>query len=72
LLFDLVFDPNEANNLADRAQWSNELADMRRRLDAWMDKTDDPLRRGPILLPEGATVNSREQTSASEPKGRAI
>jgi len=56
-LFDLVFDPNEACNLAGDARYGEALREMRGRLDRWMRETDDPILAGPIPPPEGALVN---------------
>lgn len=53
-LYDLTFDPNETNNLADDPGSAEVLDQMRRRLDDWMKQTDDPLLDGPVPLPEGA------------------
>jgi len=50
-LYDLVFDPNEANNLADRPGHEETLAEMRARLEAWQKATDDPLRDGVVPEP---------------------
>jgi N-sulfoglucosamine sulfohydrolase len=51
MLFDLVFDPNEANNLANDPAQREALQEMRSRLDAWMRETKDPLIHGEIPLP---------------------
>jgi arylsulfatase A-like enzyme len=61
-LYDVLFDPNEANNLADRPGNEQLLADMRARLDRWMTDTDDPLRNGPIRVP-GAMVRDQDDLS---------
>lgn len=53
----LVFDPHEAANLAEKPDAALILAEMRRKLDRWMEKTDDPLLHGPILLPPNAIVS---------------
>lgn len=45
-LYDLVFDPQEACNLAARADHTPTLEALRQRLDAWMEKTNDPLLQG--------------------------
>jgi hypothetical protein len=66
-LYDLLFDPNEGNNLADDPSRGAVLADMRERLDAWMRETDDPLLRGPVPPPEGAMVNDQTQVSPDDP-----
>lgn len=56
-LYDLVFDPNEAANLAGDARHADTLAEMRERLTRWMEETDDPILNGPIPEPQGATVS---------------
>ena len=56
-LYDLVFDPNEAANLAGDARHAGTLAEMRERLTRWMEETDDPILNGPIPEPHGATVS---------------
>ena len=50
-LYDLIYDPNEAANLVSNPAYADVLADMRARLDAWMQRTDDPLLRGPVAEP---------------------
>ncbi len=56
-LYDLMWDPHEAHNLAPQPASLGVLADMRQRLDAWMERTQDPLRQGAVLAPEGAWLN---------------
>ncbi len=56
-LFDLAFDPNESNNLAESADYADALADMRRRLDDWMQRTNDPLLDPNFQHPDGLTLN---------------
>lgn len=53
-LFDLVFDPDERNNLAMQLESHAVLVDMRQRLHSWMTRTNDPLLKGPIQLADGA------------------
>lgn len=55
-LYDLIFDPNERNNLAVDSSHQSTLEEMKQRLDAWMRSTDDPLLRGPVAVPPGAIV----------------
>lgn len=69
-LFDLVFDPNEANNIADDPDMADVLADMRKRLDDWMVATNDPLLQGPVLPRPGDTVTP--QTAYNPSEGRKI
>lgn len=66
-LYDLVFDPNESNNLAGAGQPPHpELAGMRRRLETWMRDTADPLLHGAVPAPAGAAVNDPEGISPRE------
>jgi arylsulfatase A-like enzyme len=67
LLFDSVLDPNESRSLAADPGCNAILADMRRRLDAWMERTNDPLLEGPVKAPKGAVVNDPNGTSPKEP-----
>ena len=58
-LFDLVFDPNETNDLAADPAHRKVLEEMRGRLQGWMERTDDPLLRGDeVPAPKGAKVNA--------------
>jgi arylsulfatase A-like enzyme len=52
-LFDLTLDRSEWNNLLDDPRHQEILARLRSALDQWMTDTDDPIPKGPILLPEG-------------------
>ena len=47
-LYDLLYDPNEACNLMNDPAYAEPLAEMRGRLSSWMERTDDPLLRGPV------------------------
>lgn len=67
MLFDLVFDPQEGNNLAGQSRFDAPLAEMRGRLDRWMRETDDPLLKGPVPLPPGGFANSPDQISPRDP-----
>ncbi len=66
-LFDLVFDPNEARNLARDESSAPALSEMRQRLARWMQSTNDPLLRGPVAAPAGAVVNDPDGLSPNEP-----
>ncbi len=56
-LFDLMWDPHETHNLATDPAALGKLADMRQRLDAWMERTGDPLLQGDVPVPAGAWLN---------------
>ncbi len=66
-LYDLVFDPNEQDNLADSPGTDSILRDMRSRLDRWMQATADPLLHGPVTAPPGTRVNDPDGLSPREP-----
>ncbi len=65
-LFDLVFDPNEAHNLAGDGAHAAPLAEMRARLERWMQATHDPLLDGPVPAPPDALVNDPGGLSPQE------
>jgi N-sulfoglucosamine sulfohydrolase len=68
MLFDLVFDPDEAHNIIDRADMAGQAADLRDRLDAWMQGTNDPLLPdGNVPAPPGSRVNDSDGRSPNEP-----
>jgi N-sulfoglucosamine sulfohydrolase len=66
-LYDLVLDPNEVRNLAEDPAHSEVLGQLRTRLTAWMEQTDDPLLEGPVPVPSGAVVNDPSQASPNDP-----
>ncbi len=66
-LYDLVFDPHEANNLAADPGYATVLDEMRGRLDRWMERTNDPLRKGWVDPPKGVRLNDPTGVSPSEP-----
>jgi len=66
-LYDLVFDPNEAMNVAKDPRYADVLADLSARLEGWMVDTDDPLRHGDVQPPPGVQINDPDQLSPSEP-----
>lgn len=66
LLFDSTRDANEAHDLAAEPAYASVLADMRQRLDRWMERTADPLLQGPVKAPKGAVVNDPDGISPQE------
>jgi len=69
-LYDLVFDPNEHNNLAADPASKTVLTEMRHRLDRWMHRTSDPLLNGPVAAPHGAQINDPDGVSPKETPDR--
>lgn len=65
-LYNLVFDPNETNNLAGCPALGPLLDDMRARLERWMRRTGDPLLQGFVPAPAGAVVNDVDSLSPGE------
>ncbi len=65
-LYDLVLDPAEGANLAGEPDCTEQLLELRARLEAWMRETDDPLLEGPVAPPPGALVNEQWQLSPGE------
>ena len=66
-LYDLMFDPNERNNLAGNPSHGATLQEMQKRLRDWMVATNDPLLRGPVKAPPGARINPQTEISPSDP-----
>ena len=69
-LYDVFFDPNEANNLAGDQAHAAVLADLRDRLEGWMRDTEDPLLAGHVDPPPGVEINLPDQLSATDPTTR--
>ena len=65
-LYDLVFDPNERNNLALSPDSHEILDQMRRRLDQIMNKTADPMVKGYITAPPDAVLNNPDDISPGD------
>jgi N-sulfoglucosamine sulfohydrolase len=66
-LHDLFFNPGEGANLIDDPAYADVATDLRRRLEAWMAQTNDPLLEGPVAPPPGAQINAQDQLSADDP-----
>jgi len=64
-LFDLMFDPQEANNVAADPAYASILADMRARLVRWMQETDDPALTGRIEPIPGMLVHGGDKDQPS-------
>jgi arylsulfatase A-like enzyme len=56
-LYDLIFDPNEMNNLIEHPRYLRAAKEMRERLQDWMISTQDPLLQGPVPAPPGAVLD---------------
>lgn len=59
-LFDLYMDPYESNNLAKDPNYQEALKDMDIRMNRWLKETNDPILDGPLVAPDGAKINKRE------------
>lgn len=67
MLFDLMFDPDEAHNIIAREDVADVVSDLQIRLDAWMQATDDPLLPdGKVVAPRGSRVNDSDGRSPNE------
>jgi len=65
-LYDTLLDPTESNNLAHESSHKDILEKMRGELDHWMEKTDDPLKRGEVPRPKEAVVNKDDDQKADQ------
>jgi N-sulfoglucosamine sulfohydrolase len=66
-LFDLVFDPGEAANLAGDPAHAGILEELRERLQHWMEDTADPLLDGAVDPHPGTELNHPAQRSPADP-----
>ncbi len=66
-LYDLLFDPNEANNLAENPKHEDTVHEMRTLLEQWMIESDDPIRNGRIPAPLTGQVNLPDALSPKAP-----
>jgi arylsulfatase A-like enzyme len=69
-LYDLAFDPNEAENLVEDPAHAAILDELRSRLLEWMRDTEDPLLAGHVDPPAGVEINLPDQLSATDPTVR--
>jgi arylsulfatase A-like enzyme len=66
-LYDLLLDPQENSNLAEKSEFSRVLEEMRGRLARWMESTNDPLLKGDVELPEFGKVWKQSARTLKEP-----
>lgn len=64
-LYDLVFDPLEKNNIIHEFRYKSVLEDLRKKLQDFQVKTEDPLLQGPIPIKPEWKVNKKECRIAS-------
>lgn len=62
-LYDLIFDPAESRNLAAEPHMKEQLMLLREQLQHWMERTDDPLLKGPVPLAAGGHTVSPDAES---------
>lgn len=59
-LYDLYYDPVEKRNLIQTEEYQDLAEKMREKLKTFMERTDDPLLKGPIPIQPGWKVNKKE------------
>lgn len=67
-LFDLIFDPQERNNLARNERYDHILHEYRMRLQEWMEKTSDPLLAEEVTLPDGCITTCVDDLDPASPR----
>ena len=50
-LYDLKKDPNERNNLINESDYKSVASELRQKLNAWMERTNDPILKGRVKHP---------------------
>ena len=66
-LYDVVFDPSEAHNLAENPDYADVLVEMQDRLEQWRTETDDPVSENQIMVaPETAVSNDPTDVSPGD------
>ena len=67
MLYDLMFDPAEQNNIVARGDVRRVADDLRGRLDRWMEATGDPLLAdGGVDAPTGARITDATARSPAD------
>ena len=67
MLYDLIFDPDETNNIATRADMTETKRDLTNLLNQWMNDTNDPLLpNGHVNAPKGSKVNNSDDLSPKD------
>ncbi|MFP4374774.1 MAG: sulfatase [Spirochaetaceae bacterium] len=66
-LVDVLIDPTERMDFSGEPAYRHVYDDLSARLDAWMARTDDPLRAGAVPRPQGSRVNRQDARSPEEP-----
>ncbi|SDZ65760.1 Arylsulfatase A [Evansella caseinilytica] len=64
-LYDLTYDPGERSNVIEDARYASVADDMRRKLDDYQQKTDDPLLTGHIQVKDVWKVNKQQCVNPS-------
>lgn len=65
-IYDVIFDPMQRNNLIGDPDLAPVRTELQARLQQWMRETGDPLLRGIVPLPPGASMNAIGARSAEE------
>ena len=67
-MYDLIFDPQERNNLAADPEHAAVKESLRKDLEQWMRDTEDPLLSDdPAVMPLPQTINTWDQPSPYDP-----
>ena len=64
-MYDLTFDPQECRNLAADPALATVRDDLAGRLLQWMQRTKDPLLKGPLPLPAGGITGDQDAMTLS-------
>lgn len=67
-LYDLTFDPTEANNLSSSEAHREVLEELRARLQSWMEDTNDPILQGQLSHEGVITTDVRSYSPNGKPR----